>query len=84
MPSLPTPSDAGAHQVSLYFADPDALGRTSMLVNVLDAATGKQLDTRKVNETLDGKYLVYQISGPVKFQVWFAVFWNSPVPWGQS
>ena len=64
-----TPSDTSAHQVSLYFADPDPLGRTAIQVNVLDAATGKQLDSQKVNGTSDGKYLVYQISGAVKFQI---------------
>ena len=63
-----TPSDTNAHQVSLYFADPDALGRANMQVSVLDA-TGKVLDTQKVTQTMDGKYLVYLISGPVKFQI---------------
>jgi len=87
-----TPADSNPHQISLYFADPDPLGRTSMLVNVLDASTGRLLDSQKLNNTIDGKYLAYRISGPVKFQVvnasWMHAFLGGlffdPAPAGAS
>ncbi len=45
------------------------MSRSQTQLKVLDAATGKVLDTQKVTDTLDGKYYVYQVSGPVKFQL---------------
>jgi hypothetical protein len=58
-----------AHQVSLYFLDPDPMGRGQVKLDVLDGDTGKVLDTQKVADYVDGKYLVYQLSGNVKFRL---------------
>ena len=57
------------HQVSLYFLDPDTLDRGNAKLEVLDAETGKVLDTQKVSDFIDGKYWVYQMSGKVKVRL---------------
>jgi len=62
------PADT-AHQVSLYFLDPDSLNRGNAILTVLDADTNKVLDTQKITDFIDGKYLVYQVSGNVKFHL---------------
>jgi hypothetical protein len=62
-------SDSNLHQVAFYFVDPDSLGRGTDVVDAIDADSGKVLDTQKVKEFLDGKYLVYQFSGHVKFRI---------------
>ena len=36
---------------------------------MLDADTNKVLDTQKITDFIDGKYLVYQVSGNVKFHL---------------
>jgi hypothetical protein len=63
------------HQVSLYFVDPDALNRSKSTLDVVDADSGKVLDTQKIADTLDGKYLVYQISGHVKLRLTTTISW---------
>jgi hypothetical protein len=54
----------GAHQVALYLLDWDSNGRGEQ-VDVLDAVTGKVLDTRTVNGFVGGEYLVWSFSGHV-------------------
>jgi len=60
--------DGNAHQVALYFLDWDSTVRQQR-VDVLDAATGAVLDTRTISGFNGGVYLVWTISGNVKFRV---------------
>jgi hypothetical protein len=60
-------TDASNHVVALYFADWDNAGRTET-VQVVDAATGLTLDTQTVSEFANGKYLVWNIRGSVRFR----------------
>src|SRR5581483_8076126 len=50
----------GANQVALYLLDWDSNGRSER-VDVLDAASGKVLDTRTVNSFVGGEYLVWTL-----------------------
>jgi hypothetical protein len=78
------------HQFSLYFLDPDTMDRGNDKLEVIDGDTGKVIDTQKVTDFVDGKYLVYQISGNLKFRItnvsWMhatlAGFFFDPAPSG--
>jgi hypothetical protein len=59
---------AGSHPVALYVVDWD-LGKRTQRIDVLDAVSGQQLDTRTVSSFTGGTYLVWNVSGHVKFAV---------------
>jgi hypothetical protein len=61
-------TDGKAHQVALYALDWDHQGRSER-IDVLDAGSGKTLDTRILSGFDGGKYLSYNATGHVKFQV---------------
>jgi len=61
-------SGGAAHQVALYLLDWDNNGRGEQ-IDVLDAVTGKVLDTRTVNSFSGGEYLVWDLSGDVAFRL---------------
>ena len=61
-------TDGATHQVALYLLDWDFNGRGEQ-VDVLDAVTGKVLDTRAVNSFSGGEYLVWDVSGDVAFRL---------------
>jgi hypothetical protein len=61
-------TDGQTHRVALYALDWDGAGRTET-IDVLDAGTGTVLDTRSVSSFGGGKYLVWNVSGHVKFRV---------------
>ncbi|MDB6037562.1 MAG: glycosyl hydrolase family 9 [Verrucomicrobiales bacterium] len=60
-------SDTLNHEVALYFVDWDRTGRTEQ-VQVIDAATGLTLDTQTLSDFANGKYLVWNIRGSVRFR----------------
>src|SRR5262249_47882697 len=55
-------TDGAAHQVALYLLDWDGNGRSEQ-VDVLDAVTGRVLDTRTGNSFTGGEYLVWTLGG---------------------
>jgi hypothetical protein len=61
-------ADGGTHQVALYLVDWDSQGRSER-VDVYDAATGVRYDTRTVSAFGGGAYLVFNVSGHVRFQL---------------
>ena len=61
-------TDGNTHEVALYCLDWDYNGR-SEVIDVLDAASGNVLDSRGVSGFSNGQYLVWNISGHVKFRV---------------
>jgi hypothetical protein len=61
-------ADGATHQVAMYLLDWDNNGRGEQ-VDVLDAASGKVLDTRTVNGFTGGEYLVWDVSGDVTFRL---------------
>jgi predicted outer membrane repeat protein len=60
-------ADGNTHQVALYLVDWDNQGRTER-VDVFDAASGVRYDTRTVSAFGGGVYLVFNVSGHVRFQ----------------
>jgi hypothetical protein len=58
----------GTHQVALYLLDWDGNGRSEQ-IDVLDAASGRVLDTRTVSGFAGGEYLVWDVSGDVAFRL---------------
>jgi hypothetical protein len=60
-------ADGGTHQVALYLVDWDHQGRSER-VEVFDAASGVRYDARTVSAFGGGVYLVFQVSGHVRFQ----------------
>ncbi|MEO7275381.1 MAG: right-handed parallel beta-helix repeat-containing protein [Vicinamibacterales bacterium] len=60
--------DGARHAVALYVLDWDPWGRAQR-VDVLDAATGAVLDTRSITAFAGGRYLVWTVSGHVRFRV---------------
>ncbi len=58
----------GSHQVALYSVDWDTTSRAQR-IDVLDAVTGTVLDTRNVTNFSGGQYLVWNVTGHVKFRV---------------
>jgi hypothetical protein len=59
---------SGTHQVALYCLDWDSTIRQQR-IDVLDAVTSAVLDTRTVTSFNGGKYLVWNVTGHVKFRV---------------
>jgi hypothetical protein len=62
-----TISDGQTRRVALYMLDWEG-GRTQ-LVEVLDAATNTVLDTRTITNFTQGQYVVWQVSGRVRFRL---------------
>jgi hypothetical protein len=60
-------ADGSTHQVALYLVDWDNKGRSER-VDVFDAPTGVRYDTRTVSAFGGGVYLVFNVSGHVRFQ----------------
>jgi hypothetical protein len=60
--------DGQPHQVAFYLFDGENNQRVQTF-DVIDAATNRILDSRKVSEFKDGKYLIWKIRGSVKFRV---------------
>ena len=57
-------------KVSLYLLDWDnAGGGRQTLVDVLDANTGKLLDSRIINDYQNGKYLTYRVGGHIQIRL---------------
>ncbi len=61
-------TDGGSHQIALYSVDWDIRNR-AMTIQVVDAQTGAVLDSRSVFNFTNGVYVVWTISGHVKFVV---------------
>jgi hypothetical protein len=61
-------SDSNTHQVSLYAVDWDSSARSESVI-VLDAATGKVLDTEELSNFNGGVYLKWNITGSVTINV---------------
>ena len=61
-------TDGVPHQVGLYVLDWDNVGRIER-VDVVDPANGSVLDSRTVSSFAGGQYLVYNVTGPVQFQI---------------
>ncbi|MDQ6675795.1 MAG: hypothetical protein M3Z09_00700 [Acidobacteriota bacterium] len=61
-------ADGNAHQVGIYCLDWDR-GSRSETIDILDAATGVILDTRKISAFTGGQYLIWNLSGHVKMRV---------------
>ena len=62
-------TDGQTHQVALYGLDWDSYGPRQEQINVLDAGTGKVLNSETLSNFSGGQYLVWNISGHVQFQV---------------
>ena len=56
--------DTAVHQISLYALDWDQSGRSER-IDVLDAATGKTLDSRTISSFQNGVYLSWAVRGHV-------------------
>jgi hypothetical protein len=61
-------TDGNTHQFALYALDWDSYGRADT-IQVLDAVTEAVLDTRSISNLSNGVYLVWNLSGHVKFNV---------------
>jgi hypothetical protein len=61
-------ADSNNHQVALYALDWDNTGRSESIV-VLDAATGKVLDTEQLANFANGVYIKWNITGHVTINV---------------
>ncbi|MFT5105488.1 MAG: hypothetical protein ACI9UA_001109, partial [Pseudoalteromonas tetraodonis] len=59
--------DGGTSEVSFYTIDWYDVG-WAMTVRAVDRATGVVLDSRAIDETLDGRYLRYRVRGGVRFE----------------
>ncbi|MEO7719112.1 MAG: hypothetical protein ABIY70_23185 [Capsulimonas sp.] len=70
-------TDAATHQVALYGVDWDANGR-SETIQVVDGVTGAVLDTEELNTYVTGKYLIWNVQGPVIFRVSVTSHWTNP------
>ena len=73
-------TDDKEHNVELYFLDWDRRRRW-LVVDVIDASSGKLLDSRNLIDFADGKYLKYRIKGRVQFRltnVWTERYSLSP------
>ncbi|MGC2814472.1 MAG: Ig-like domain-containing protein, partial [Candidatus Acidiferrum sp.] len=80
-------TDGQSHQLALYAMDWDSSDRAET-IELLDAATGALLDSRNISSFVNGLYLVWNVSGHVKFNIILTdgnnavvsgVFWD-PVP----
>jgi YVTN family beta-propeller protein len=71
-------ADSNTHQIALYGVDWDGEGR-SETIQVADGTTGAQLDNRTLTNFLNGTYVIYNISGHVKFTITKQVGANSVI-----
>jgi hypothetical protein len=60
--------DGRSHRVALYVLDWDSKARVQT-IEVSDVVTGKTLDTRTIDDFSKGKYLIWDISGKVRFRL---------------
>ncbi len=60
--------DGASHRLALYFVDWDSLGR-SQTIQVVDGNSLAVLDARTISGFTGGQYLVYDVTGHIKFQV---------------
>ena len=60
--------DSKPHQVALYFLDHDSQSRFET-IQVESAATGAILDTHRMSYFVFGQYLIWNVTGPIKFVV---------------
>lgn len=82
---LTLPGDA-PQPVALHFLDWDTAGFRSGEVEVLDGVSGRLLDRRPLTAYGDGRYLIWEAAGPLRFRVRAAtanavlsgVFFGSP------
>ncbi len=63
-----TLTDGASHQVALYFLDWDDKQRVQQ-IDLLDAASGALLDRRVISNFAGGVYLVWNLSGNVRFRI---------------
>ena len=61
-------TDGGSHQVAFYSIDWDSKNRTQT-IQVVDAQSGAVLDSRSVFSFTNGIYVVWTVSGHVKFNI---------------
>ncbi|AMV38939.1 NPCBM/NEW2 domain-containing protein [Planctomyces sp. SH-PL62] len=61
-------TDGKTHQVTLYALDWDDVGRIQR-IDVVDVATGKVIDSRRISSFTDGVYLKWNVSGRVQFRI---------------
>ena len=61
-------TDGNAHQIALYAVDWDSRGRAET-IQVVDAQTNAQLDSRSISNFVNGIYVVWSISGHVTINV---------------
>jgi hypothetical protein len=61
-------TDGRAHKVSLYFLDWSGSKRVQ-LVELVDPATGRVIDSRTVSSFSNGVYLSWEVAGKVQFRV---------------
>ena len=64
-----TPTDSKAHQVALYLVDWDSNNSRVERVDLINPADGSVLDSKLVSNFSNGRYLVWDVSGPVAFRV---------------
>ncbi|MGH8047678.1 MAG: GDSL-type esterase/lipase family protein [Chthoniobacterales bacterium] len=62
-------TDGQTHQVSLYGLDWDTANQRSQTVQVIEVSSGRVLDTRTLTSFTNGKYLVWNVTGNLKFHV---------------
>lgn len=62
-------TDGRVHQAALYLLDWDGGGSRSERIDALDANNGRILDSRTVSAFQGGQYLVWNVSGHVRFRV---------------
>jgi VCBS repeat-containing protein len=61
-------TDGQSHQVAMYFVDWDVEGRVEN-VSIVDANSGKLLDSRSVSSFGNGTYLVWNVTGHVTIKI---------------
>jgi hypothetical protein len=61
-------TDGATHRIALYMLDWDSYSRAQR-IEVVDIASGAVLDSRNVTDFHEGTYLVWEISGNVRFRV---------------
>jgi hypothetical protein len=61
-------ADAKPHELALYALDWDNQGRAET-IQIVDAATGTQLDTRSLSNFSNGVYLIWNVSGNIKINI---------------